>query len=423
MSKRSILCRIAGALALAIYAFCAQAQFSPGQLLTAAALNSQFFQYAPLTGATFTGPITLAYSGAALNLNDTSGSGFAQLNFNKSGSQYWAWANNSSSNTISLNRFNAGVFTDSPISVSPSTGLVTIADGATFNGLATFANGSAAISGAASINRVLAYQTNGSPRWWVQTSNEGETGGNAGTNYLICRASDSGSYIDCPVDVVRSTGNVTFVDGITAYGTNSIAGYAPLASPAFTSTPTAPTASTGNSTTQLATTQFVNNEISSGLVAGSFTTVAASGLITPTSAVGIKGTTTNDSAQAGSIGEYGTVATTSTSISSATATNITSVSLAAGDYDVSGDICFNPAASTVTTQVIAAINTTSATVPAAPDLTSINATFSTGAGACIATPVTRESLSTTTTVYLVGQTVFSASTMQTVARIRWRRIR
>ena len=37
---------------------------------------------------------------------------------------------------------------------------------------------------------------------------------------------------------------------------------APLASPAFTGTPTAPTASVGTNTTQLATTAFVNSEIS-----------------------------------------------------------------------------------------------------------------------------------------------------------------
>lgn len=44
---------IAGLLWSAI----ASAQFVPGQVLTAAELNSQFALYAPLTGATFTGPI------------------------------------------------------------------------------------------------------------------------------------------------------------------------------------------------------------------------------------------------------------------------------------------------------------------------------------------------------------------------------
>lgn len=37
----------------------ASAQFTPGQLLTAAELNNQFALYAPLAGATFTGPVTI----------------------------------------------------------------------------------------------------------------------------------------------------------------------------------------------------------------------------------------------------------------------------------------------------------------------------------------------------------------------------
>jgi len=42
----------------------------------------------------------------------------------------------------------------------------------------------------------------------------------------------------------------------------TLANYAPIASPAFTGVPTAPTASTGNSTTQIATTAFVQNAAS-----------------------------------------------------------------------------------------------------------------------------------------------------------------
>lgn len=43
------------------------------------------------------------------------------------------------------------------------------------------------------------------------------------------------------------------------------ASYAPLASPALTGTPTAPTAASGTNTTQVATTAFVQGEISSAL--------------------------------------------------------------------------------------------------------------------------------------------------------------
>lgn len=67
---------------------------------------------------------------------------------------------------------------------------------------------------------------------------------------------------------------------------------------------------------------------------GAFTTLSASGLISPVSTVGIAGTVTNDSAQAGSVGEYQAsamtqVAATGTTFTMAT-TNVCSLTSAAG---------------------------------------------------------------------------------------------
>ena len=67
---------------------------------------------------------------------------------------------------------------------------------------------------------------------------------------------------------------------------------------------------------------------------GAFTTLSASGLISPASTVGIAGTVTNDSVQAGSIGEYQAstmtqVAATGTVFTMAT-TNVCSLTSAAG---------------------------------------------------------------------------------------------
>jgi hypothetical protein len=56
--------------------------------------------------------------------------------------------------------------------------------------------------------------------------------------------------------------SLTANGSFTANGSNSIAGYAPLASPALTGTPTAPTATAGTNTTQIATTQFVTTAVS-----------------------------------------------------------------------------------------------------------------------------------------------------------------
>lgn len=68
--------------------------------------------------------------------------------------------------------------------------------------------------------------------------------------------------------------NVTVASGVSdgtlaVNGTDvpvtGFAGKAPLASPALTGTPTAPTAAAGTSTTQLATTEFVGNAITNAL--------------------------------------------------------------------------------------------------------------------------------------------------------------
>ena len=133
--------------------------------------------------------------------------------------------------------------------------------------------------------------------WWnngyvrVQTDGVMEVG-----KYLDFHASDSGGNVDYDVRVTASSGAIDIdgnltVDAITASGavtwsggssTNantaygwgdhasagyltshqSLAAYAPLASPALTGTPTAPTASAGTNTTQIATTAFVGTAVS-----------------------------------------------------------------------------------------------------------------------------------------------------------------
>jgi len=55
--------------------------------------------------------------------------------------------------------------------------------------------------------------------------------------------------------------NLLTVSNLTVSGTTTISGYAPLASPSFTGTPTAPTAVSGTNTTQIATTAFVQTAI------------------------------------------------------------------------------------------------------------------------------------------------------------------
>jgi hypothetical protein len=65
--------------------------------------------------------------------------------------------------------------------------------------------------------------------------------------------------------VAGKTGAVTLVEGDVASLTGDLALKAPLASPALTGTPTAPTATGGTNTTQLATTAFVESALPTSL--------------------------------------------------------------------------------------------------------------------------------------------------------------
>src|SRR4051812_46757624 len=73
------------------------------------------------------------------------------------------------------------------------------------------------------------------------------------------------------------------------------------------------------------------------------------------------GTTTNDSATAGNIGEL-LSATSSQALTNTTSVNVTSVSLTAGDWELSGFIQFSGAGATVTTDVQGSLSTTTATL-------------------------------------------------------------
>lgn len=159
--------------------------------------------------------------------------------------------------------------------------------------------------------------------------------------------------------------------------------------------------------------------------AGSFTTLSATGLISPASTVGIKGTSTNDSAQAGSVGEYANQSTSTTSMTTVTAAACSSLSLTAGDWDVSGVVTFTPAGTTTVTNIAAGINTTIAAT-SGPNGQFQNLVFpasATGQVQLLASPVVRESLSATTTIYLVGYASFGTSTMTCNGFIRARRVR
>lgn len=146
------------------------------------------------------------------------------------------------------------------------------------------------------------------------------------------------------------------------------------------------------------------------------------------SGVSIIGTNTNDSPTAGWVGELlvQTIASgAAVGLTTGTQTNIATITLTPGDWDVSGTISLVFGAGTTTGYARASIGATSATVMA--DNTAWSAGVSlNGAGgvdSAAAMPVTRFSVATNTPIYLVYQGTFSVSTLSAYGSIRARRMR
>ncbi len=143
---------------------------------------------------------------------------------------------------------------------------------------------------------------------------------------------------------------------------------------------------------------------------------------------GIIGTTTNDNAAAGSVGETITASASGVSLTTGTSTNITSISLTAGDWDVWGKTLFTGAASTLGIYFYNGTSSTSAVISGV-DYNSMCyaqagvAIFAGGTDLGFNTPQKRISLSTTTTIYLVANATFNTSTCTGSGTITARRRR
>jgi hypothetical protein len=135
----------------------------------------------------------------------------------------------------------------------------------------------------------------------------------------------------------------------------------------------------------------------------------------------ISGSTAGTNAVAGYVGEVITSAVTTVAISNNTFTNVTSISLTAGDWDVWGNILTNPAGTTTQIAITGGISTTTATLPANQYL-ALGA-YSAGNAGGGPVPYTRINVSSTTTVYLVAVVVYSVSTLTINGTLTARRAR
>jgi hypothetical protein len=161
---------------------------------------------------------------------------------------------------------------------------------------------------------------------------------------------------------------------------------------------------------------------------------------TTTDGVGIRGTNTNDSASAGYVGEYSIqsrIQSNRAAVTTATPLNVTNsaLSLTAGDWDISGAVCYLPNSTTNITRLMAVISKTSATIPGGDTVgipTSgeirIDQEYpasvpTAGDDICITIPPVRASISSTTSFFLVGQAAFTVSTLEVFGSIYARRVR
>lgn len=166
--------------------------------------------------------------------------------------------------------------------------------------------------------------------------------------------------------------------------------------------------------------------VTPALADSSFVAPTANG----TAAVGqLPGTTTNDAASAGNIGELitGTAALASVSLTNVTAANAGSATLTAGDWEVTCAIYYLASGTTTVSSLEASISATSAT-RATTIGTFSSATFNAAVIGLnqyetIVTPPLRVSLSGSTIYYCVAYASFAVSTLSAGGVLHARRAR
>lgn len=145
------------------------------------------------------------------------------------------------------------------------------------------------------------------------------------------------------------------------------------------------------------------------------------------------GTTTNNNAAVGSVGEEGEVIVpvgSAISLTNTTPADVCSMILQPGDYDVWGNIGFNGNSSTLVTDLEGWINTSSASLPNAalyngPSFGSTGVAIFAANSYGFQVPTIRVTVATatTTTIYLSGRAGFSVSTATAYGGLYWRRRR
>jgi hypothetical protein len=214
--------------------------------------------------------------------------------------------------------------------------------------------------------------------WALDTAPEG--GGDAGSNFSLQAYHDLGGVAFTPLSFVRATGAATFGNALTVTGAATFAGAATF----------------------------------NGAV---------------TFAGGAAGVTDGSVAAAGQVGEIisATVAAPGTALSSGVVTNLISIALTAGDWDVQAEVWFTYNASGAGSSVQASVSTVSVTIPSTPgpgvSRAVLYGPFAAGNLPIVAVKPCRINVATTTTVYLVVAAGLTAGGVNGAGNIWARRAR
>lgn len=145
--------------------------------------------------------------------------------------------------------------------------------------------------------------------------------------------------------------------------------------------------------------------------------------ITPSTTLGIVGTTAADNANAGSVGEFNGVLQTGPLAVSFVPVTVASLSLTAGDWDVWGTAIFVPSPSTTVQAIFAGLSQTTNALPSTGNFSGFAGNFTAGQQQYLLAPMQRFNLSGTTTIFLVGEAQFGVSGCQINGLINARRVR
>lgn len=269
------------------------------------------------------------------------------------------------------------------------------------------------------------------------------TVGSGAVNWVLTRATD---YDQAPSEIFPGT-LVTVVNGTVNATTSwletatvATIGTDPIVFAQFTFSPSSFLLAANNLSdlTNVAT-ALVNLGLGVPTGTGNVVLQTSPTLITPTlgdatatsltfspTTSGIVGTTTNDSASAGIVGEFISsivLAASAIGIVAIVANNITSIALTAGDWDVWGNLVFTGSTLNMTSST-GWISTTSATIPDIAFTVTQQGTVASPNNICrYCVPQRRFSVAGPTTIFLSGNAVFSSGTVTACGGIYARRVR